>query len=368
MTLTIANVSPTAMSNCGIGNFSMNMNDAMNELGKASFIVDPNEFPIKMPSAPDVIIVQHELSWINENLINTVNFLKSLNEKAIVLLLVHTELKHAKKENKKEIKELDLMADGYIQMCQGMVDDGNFYEDAPVLTIDCPGFFIDDYTKKEVVEMRRRYNISEDSYVIGNFSMVSGHRSVRDIINRVSKKLRDLINRKEITLFISSPVNVRSGNSAEITESYTVLQNLEKIGIIKYTDNFHRRRDRFLMMRMCDLLWCWSDASGIRYASASCSDMYCSGTRMVVANILQHRAVVAPYRNGYYNIVKCGEMCYYPEMQKDTTGILLMCNEIVKNALKKKRTKHSGKDLTFKQFCRELVFFANDIMEEKYDT
>jgi len=41
-------------------------------------------------------------------------------------------------------------------------------------------------------------------------------------------------------------------------------------------------------LRACDLLWCWTSVASRPYASGTCSDQYCSGTRLILADKQQH--------------------------------------------------------------------------------
>jgi len=74
-----------------------------------------------------------------------------------------------------------------------------------------------------------------------------------------------------------------------------------------YEERFLPREELNLRMQACDLLWCWTEVSNQEaYASGVASDMYGSGTRMVVCDKLQHAAVLelpnvvrsAPNRGG----------------------------------------------------------------------
>ena len=46
-----------------------------------------------------------------------------------------------------------------------------------------------------------------------------------------------------------------------------------------------------LQLRACDLLWCWTRVASQPYASGTCADQYCSGTRLVVTDKQQHSSL-----------------------------------------------------------------------------
>ena len=134
--------------------------------------------------------------------------------------------------------------------------------------------------------LRRELGLPTDARVIGTSGFLRYERRFDD----VSRRLVDLAGDGD--WFVQLTI------SPWYRDSPGVLASLE--------DLRRRRPDRFgfeyahlaeaeliLRMQACDLLWCWTDAPPSPYASGVVATQYASGTRLVVADKLQHASVLA---------------------------------------------------------------------------
>jgi len=72
------------------------------------------------------------------------------------------------------------------------------------------------------------------------------------------------------------------------------LQSLEHLYPALYVHHmFQNPAQLNRQFQACDLLWCWTAAPSIPYASGVISDQYASGTRVVAPDKLQHRHVLS---------------------------------------------------------------------------
>jgi hypothetical protein len=339
----ISHISPTVQKNCGIGNFSLNLNNSINENGINSTIAKLDHMMILNC---DLILFQHEFNWITDDVVRKIEYIKRTS-KAKLVSFIHTDFKFSDSCNINAVKKLDELTDAYIEMCNGMIDKLN---GRPVLSIDCPGYYCEKQIEKtETDQLRCCFNIPCNSYVIGNFSMLGSHRDLFDILLSIIDKYKKEIRNKEIVIFLSSPVNSFSFGNKEISKTLELLNLLVGKKQIVYTRTFYDSSMRFKLMKMCDLIWCWSSANDIKYASASCSDIYCSGTRIVIPDKIQHKAVVEKSRSGNANVVVCN-----PSLNAFKNIISLQLKS-------RKRSKHNGYDLSFQSITPKIIDFLKSI-------
>jgi hypothetical protein len=98
----------------------------------------------------------------------------------------------------------------------------------------------------------------------------------------------------------------------------------------------------------CDLLWCWTAARSSPYASGTCSDQYCSGTRLVVANKQQHAAVL-----GHQNVVA---------VDGDVRNLMRVLIDQVEN---KDFARHDGSDLSWQRSIQAPAAFLKRISAKR---
>ncbi len=87
-------------------------------------------------------------------------------------------------------------------------------------------------------------------------------------------------------------------------ESPGVIERLEQLqgkhpGSFGFEYDHLNEADLVLRMQACDMLWCWTDAPSSPYASGVVATQYASGTRLLVADKMQHEHVL-----GLPNVVR----------------------------------------------------------------
>jgi hypothetical protein len=132
--------------------------------------------------------------------------------------------------------------------------------------------------------LRRRLGLPLERRVLGTCGFLRFERQFDELASRLLPKAQEKGWFVQIT---TSPWYV---------DSPGLIDRLERLRR-RYPANFgieHRHLEEvelILRMQACDLLWCWTDAPSSPYASGVVATQYASGTRLVVADKLQHELV-----------------------------------------------------------------------------
>jgi hypothetical protein len=101
-------------------------------------------------------------------------------------------------------------------------------------------------------------------------------------------------------------------------------------------------------LQAADLLWCWSSAPPLPYASGVVSQMYGSGTRIVVADRPQHEHIL-----GLPNIVRAPE---------DLTAFV---DELLRQMCHHQRTRHDPTVISWRQQASRIACFLTSLVDKE---
>lgn len=327
----LLHVCNTAYTNCGIGNFSINFHGTLERLfptSRLTFCNDIREIA-RLPNQ-DVIIYHHEFSFEKSGLLSAIRDIEASEKVAFI----HSDCKNA--SGSKITKE----PDAYITMCKGMIN-----TDKPVFYNQCPGYY-DELSDRKAA--REKLGLPVDGYIIGTFSMLGASRRTVEISNYILDKTEN--NNVKILILASS-----HESSGGVRAHDKTLKRLNEFGEanekVIFKNEFLSSKERNLYMQACDLIWCYSSVTGAKYASASCSDVYCSGTKVITNDCPQHHAIA-----GLKNVITCPDLKY-------------MLDSIVRHAdLKISERREPFAFLSFGQAFNGLDLFIEDLMHDTKDT
>jgi hypothetical protein len=254
----------TAESKCGIGNFSRLLNQRMNSFfNLIDFSFNEDNLYSKV-FRNTVVIFHHEFSFENEKYISAIKDIKSRN---VIISFIHSDCEYDQNRQSRFIREIP---DGYISMNHMMINTRK-----PVMIEKCPGFY---QGLKNRSQLKIKYNLPLTVPVVGTFSMMTHNRQIEKIVRTINSF------NNEVYFLIYSPMH----ETQRSIHGSSLSKFLHKMKNVKLIDTFGSCIERNDLMQACDLLWCYSDISNMRYASASCSDMYCSGTKLIINRKPQH--------------------------------------------------------------------------------
>jgi len=150
----------------------------------------------------------------------------------------------------------------------------------PVLTISHPGFV--PKVLEDRRELRIRYALPTNRLVVGTSGFLLPSRSFPWFLEEL---LREAV-ANYFFVCLLAPDHKGTTQNDKLT-----VQRLAAAhpGHLFYEDRFLPREELNLRLQACDLVWCWTEISGEKpYASGVASDMYGSGTRMVLCARPQH--------------------------------------------------------------------------------
>lgn len=281
----IMHLSGTAYTNCGIGSFSINFHETLESLfddkHNKLFFCDKFSLARNFPK-PDVLIYHHEFSFEKAGLSRVVNEIKAKKK----IAFIHSGCRR----KKGDVLEIP---DAYICMNQGMIE-----TEKKIFISPCPGYHESLVDRKK---LRKKLGLKVDDYIIGTFSMISPVRNTVEIGSEILKMAKKN-NFNNVKILIVSPSHQsKEFNDTIGSEEARLLRFQERSeGKVIFKNMFSTCSRRLEYMQACDVIWCYSSVTGMRYASASCSDMYCSGTRLILNKCCQHFAVIDEL-----NVVSC---------------------------------------------------------------
>lgn len=251
---------PSLGTACGVANFAANLHVAGEHAG--STITTAAELPNPGTLAEfDVLLIQHEHA-----LFRSLSVPPSLRPS---VLFAHSP-------------RVNLDAAGYITMAPGMVRTRR-----PVYVMPHPG-------RARPLEdrdvLRRRLGLDRFRLLIGSHGFTTPARRFAEIVDALAPRLRPLGG----GLVLAAASHARQSRDAGLQRAAVELE----AAAARHADVVHLERgflphdDVNARMQACDLTWCWTRAPSRPYASGVASDLYAAGTRLVVADKLQHRAVL----------------------------------------------------------------------------
>lgn len=257
----VAHVCPTQGQRCGIALFAATLLEQMREAGIAGPLLAAGE----TAGDVDLAIFHHHGELVDPDR------LPELLEPwgCPVVLFPHDPID----------RDLAARAAGTISMCRGMVPPGG----PPTLTLTHPALAPARLSPRR--ELRERFGLPVEPYLLGTCSFLKFERQLVEVVTG----LLPAADRNDFHLSLTlSPWHT---DSPGLMESLVELarENPEHLFLeYRYLDE----RELNLRLQACDLLWCWTRAPSTPYASGVASQQYATGSRMFVADKLQHEHVL----------------------------------------------------------------------------
>lgn len=236
---------------CGIANFAAN-------LGAAAGI--PTE-PAYRGQDCDVALIQHEHGlWTPPDLRDVCGRIRGRK-----VLFAHSPLVFD-------------AADAFVAMAPGMVDTSK-----PVHVMPHPA-----YVRPLVdrAELRKRLGL-DFKVVVGSHGFAQPNRRFDMFVQQLLPVLEEV----DGAVVIAAAEHFTAAQKYHLQFSMSKLRSLAGPRVIVEAD-YLEAGEVNLLMQACDVAWCWTAAPSKPYASGVASDLYGSGSRLVCADKLQHRAVL----------------------------------------------------------------------------
>ena len=146
--------------------------------------------------------------------------------------------------------------------------------------------------RSDRVDLRRERGIPDGDFIVSTHGFLKFERRTFDFAERLLEAFSALPEVK-LRLF-SSPWRY---DSPGLLDQSTALEARYPTAY-SHHHGYLDEEELQLELRVADLLWCWTDAPSVAYASGVVSDQYASGTRMLVTEKIQHSHVL-----GFANVV-----------------------------------------------------------------
>lgn len=262
--LEVLQVSPSDGERCGIAFFARDLATELAGVGVRVSTMRSVRDAVRIP-APDLVLVHHHDELLTSE---DVGELRRAVDGPLVLL-AHAPGSEA---------FLDTV-DGLVTMVPG----SHPHSDRPVLSIVHPA-----WTPAELVPRRHllaQPDTPSDIRKVGTTGFLKFDRQLVEVVSALLPRAVELDWRISVH---TSPWRV---------ESPGVLERLGELRVATPRHVVHEHRylpHEVLNQRFqaCDLLWCWTREPSSAYASGVASCLYASGSRMVVADKLQHHHVL----------------------------------------------------------------------------
>lgn len=257
----VLQISITRGSDCGVALFA----DVLQErLGRIGIEIETVHEPRGSADA-DLVLLQHHDDLIADDAVIAL----ARSSAAPVVLFAHTDRNRGLYDH----------VDGLVSMCPGMIGRTT----KPVLTYLDPAWTPDRLEDRR--DLRREFALPQDRTVVGTNGYLRFERQFLE----VAEALLPAARRNDWFIdMITSPWRLESPGLVES------LQRLERQhpSHFRFGHTFLDWRTLNRRLQACDLLWCWTAAPSVPYASGVLSDQYGSGTRIFAVDKEQHRPVL----------------------------------------------------------------------------
>jgi hypothetical protein len=320
----VLQVSPSYRESCGIGHFSRNLEAALRDssvdMSTTTSLTPANGF--------DVTVIQHE--WgLFPSMEDVYAF--CAQSPVPVVLFAHSG----------GVERFAESVDGYIAMHEGIVSS----VERPSLVIPHPTWappILEDRQR-----LRERFGLGDKSLVVGSSGFITGFRQFPDILARLLPALR------EEDGFVELVIAKCAGRW--YSEGERVERELDRLRCqypdsFRYDGRFLSNEELNLRLQACDLLWCFTNRASSAYSSGAAVDQYASGTTMILADIDQHRHVIA--RSG---VIAAGA---------DIHGFV----DTILSAIRERHfPRHDPAVYSWADASREVADFLRELVGERYD-
>lgn len=264
----VAQLSPTQGEYCGIALFADRLAAALAPLG----VRVSTSRKLAADSDANVVLLQHHAELVRDD---EVRSLRARAGRPVVLFAHSTGIAgvvHA--------------VDGVMAMSRGMVPETG----VPTLVFPHPAFTPERLSDRGAI--RARLGLPVEARIVGSCGFLKFERQLTQILPAI------LPAAAEWGWFVQLVTSPWYRESPGLLEEIAALAGRHP-GRVRHEHAHLSEAELNLRLQACDLLWCWTRAASSAYASGVASDLYASGSRMVVADKLQHEHVL-----GFPNVVR----------------------------------------------------------------
>lgn len=261
--LHVAQLCPSIGRACGVGNFANNLKQAL--VGRGVQIATHERLP---SASNDVLLVQHEFALFRSHELR--NLLAAWPGPRV--LFAHSR--------GAEVFTDDV--DGFVSMCPGMTGEGK-----PALVLPHPGWLSLPLLDRR--ELKRSLGWGRYRCIVGSHGFISPSRQ----FDVVAERLLPFARRQNVLLHVLCPRHGSHDDRPGYRDQEARLHELQRRypRHLALETRFLDQRALNERLQACDLLWCWTATPSVPYGSGTCADQYGSGTRLVIADKLQHSHV-----------------------------------------------------------------------------
>lgn len=260
ISLRIQQIATTYGQPCGVANFAHHFAKALSDRG----IQVQTYTCFGEDDSADVVVVQHEWGVVSSDELKRYC---SVSRKP-VFLFGHSA----------DVSEFSDYVVGFIVMSKSLIRETS----KPVLEISHPAWIPAQLTDRR--QLKEHYALTRFPVVIGASGFLMEHRWFPWFISQLIP--RSWKHGWLIQLLASDHPNT----TRKMKQHLATFRIAHPENFMHYHE-FLPTAELNLRLQACDLLWCWTELPANQYVSGVASDMYASGTRMVVADKSQHAHV-----------------------------------------------------------------------------
>jgi len=257
----VIQIASTAGDACGVGNFALNLQNALQAVGVEVRTV--REFPSKAAAA-DCILVQYGWNMFDDKTVADFCARSSLP----VFMFAHHH----------GVEQFEPAVRGFLTVARGIISPTS----APVLDLKHPGWAPEALSDR--ILLKRRFGLP-DSPVVGSSGFLMLSKEYPEVLRRLLPFAR------EEGFFVELATSRWFKGSDEVLAELAELRDVFPESF-RFGDDYLDQAELNLRLQACDLLWCWTRTKSSPYGSGSISDQYGSGSRIVAPDKLQFRHVL----------------------------------------------------------------------------
>lgn len=264
----ILHVCRTLGTACGVANFARNLHDAA--LCAGASIDSLRHASGGEVGQYDVALIQHEHAFY----LRHPEVLEQLSQQLEAVGVPRVLLLHS------PVAEFDRLADAYVVMCDGMVETS-----LPVYRLPHPAHVLPAADRRR---LREHLGLDRHRLLLGSHGFITPSRRFAAFVERLAPVCRSIGG----ALLLAVADHARSGRAMQDARERLLRAARRHSDCVVLVQGFRPADDVNLLMQACDLVWCWTSVRSRPYASGVASDLYGSGTRLVVPGKQQHAAVL----------------------------------------------------------------------------
>ncbi|MEQ8787401.1 MAG: hypothetical protein RIC55_13935 [Pirellulaceae bacterium] len=249
---------------CGIANFAGNLHAAF--VGAGVEVETRRDAPADANF--DVVLIQHEHCFYSPT---EVRALLADTAGARRVVFAHSP----------GLADLDGLVEGFACMNAGMVDTRR------PLHMDHHPAYTRPLDNRDL--LKRRLGLEKFDVVLGTTGFVNPPRR----FDRFAAQLAPLCEQNNWCLYFATALHWHTPQNSGLRQASERLQRVARRHprMVRLERNFLHACEVNEILQACDLNWCWTEVPSKPYASGVASDLFGAGTRLLVADKQQHRAV-----------------------------------------------------------------------------